>query len=314
MLNRRDFVKRLSLGAAGIAALSSFDVADMLLANELFRLTILHTNDMHSHIDPFPSDHKKYAGLGGMARRASLVKQIRQENPHVLLLDSGDIFQGTPYFNFYGGEVEFKLMSEMGYDCATMGNHDFDNGLDGFLKMLPHASFPFVTSNYDFSDTVLNKKTHRYKIFQRGPIKIGVFGIGIELEGLVNKPLYGDTRHLDEIETANSVAKELKEQGCNLVICLSHIGYKYEYKKMCDLDLAKGTDNIDLILGGHTHTFLEEPKTTLNRKGKKVIINQVGWAGIVLGQIDVIFDKNSKQKLDDETAALLTKNCARKII
>lgn len=314
MHHRRDFIKKIGLGAAGLMTLSSFDMVELLTENDVFRLTILHTNDMHSHVDPFPVDHKKYPGLGGMAKRATLIQQIRAKSPHVLLVDCGDIFQGTPYFNFYGGEIELKLMSEMGYDCATMGNHDFDNGLEGFNKMLPHASFPFVTSNYDFSDTILNGKTHQSKIFQRGPIKVGVFGIGIELEGLVNQPLYGNTRHLDEIETANKMARQLKEQGCDLVICLSHIGYQYNYKKICDVDLAGKTDEIDLILGGHTHTFLDEPVTLKNKSGKPVIVNQVGWAGIVLGQIDFLFDKNSRKKLDDETASLLTKNCAKKII
>ncbi|MFT7614078.1 MAG: 5'-nucleotidase [Parvicellaceae bacterium] len=311
---RRDFIKTLGLGTAGILSLSSFDLSELLAKNDVFKLTILHTNDMHSHIDPFPNDHKKYAGLGGMAKRSALVKAMRIKNPHTLLLDCGDIFQGTPYFNYYGGELEFKLMSEMGYDCATMGNHDFDNGLEGFKKMLPHAAFPFVTSNYDFSNTILKDKTHLFKTFNRGPIKVGVFGIGIKLEGLVNKPAYGDTIHLDEIETANKMAKQLKDLGCDLVICLSHIGFKYDYKKLSDQDLVKGTENIDLILGGHTHTFLDTPVQLANKNNEPVLVNQAGWAGLVLGQIDFFFDKSSKKKLDDETSLLLNKNCATKII
>jgi 5'-nucleotidase len=170
----------LASGSALLAA-GSFPV-EALAGGELTRLTILHTNDMHSRIDPFPETDKRYAGMGGVSQRAALVKAIRAENEHVLLLDSGDIFQGTPYFNFYGGEVEFKAMSAMGYDAATMGNHDFDAGLEGFNLQLPHADFPFLVANYDFSDTLLNKKIKKYKVFKRGPLKIGVFGLGIELD------------------------------------------------------------------------------------------------------------------------------------
>ena len=122
-----------------------------------------------------------------MAQRAGLINSIREKEDHVLLLDAGDIFQGTPYFNFYGGELEFKLMSTMKYDAATLGNHDFDNGLIGLKKQLPFAKFPFLIANYDFSKTILKDKFNPYKIFNKGGIKIGVFGIGIELEGLVPK-------------------------------------------------------------------------------------------------------------------------------
>lgn len=311
---RRDFIKKMSLGTAGLLTLSSFDLAQMLEQEDLLRLTIVHTNDMHSQIEAFPIGHKKYPRMGGMAKRASMINTIRNESSNVLVLDSGDIFQGTPYFNLFGGEVELKLMSEMGYDCATMGNHDFDNGLDGFDKMLPNANFPFVTSNYDFSDTVLYRKTKQYEIFRRGSLKIGIFGIGIKLNGLVSKELYGNTIHLDEIETANSTAKILVDRGCDFVICLSHIGYHYDNNKICDLDLAKKTCNIDLILGGHTHTFLNEPKALINSVNEAVLVNQVGWAGLVLGKLDFFFEKSSKRKWNKNMALCSNKNCAKKII
>ena len=286
----------------------------MLKDNDLTRITLMHTNDMHSNIDPFPANHKRYPNMGGFSRRFSLVKGIRTNSPHNLLLDAGDIFQGTPYFNFYGGEVEFKLMSELGYDCATMGNHDFDNGIDGFNKMLPKANFPFVTSNYDFSNTILNKKTKPFSTFQRGPIKIGVFGIGIELDGLVGKDLYKQTIHLPAIETANKTALHLKEEEkCDLVICLSHLGYKYDDNRLSDHDLAKASKNIDVIIGGHTHTFLEKPVSLLNSDNNPVIVNQVGWAGLKLGVIDIVFDKNTGKKLDNKTSSLISKNYAKNI-
>lgn len=295
MPNRRNFLKTIA-GSAALAGLSSFPL-DLLAKYELEKITILHTNDVHSHIDPFPSNDPKYAGLGGVARRAALIKKIRAEEKNVLLLDVGDIFQGTPYFNMYGGEVELKLMSDMGYDASTIGNHDFDNGMDGLLKQLPNANFPLLCSNYDFSDTPLNNQTQPYKIFEKGGIKIGVFGLGIELQGLVDKKLYGNTIYLDPVEKAVSYARLLKEEKkCDLVICLSHLGYTYKEEKISDEILAKQSRNIDLILGGHTHTFLDEPVRYRNRDGKEILVAQVGWAGIKLGRIDYYFEKNSKKK------------------
>src|SRR5690606_10266733 len=160
-------------------------------------ITILHTNDVHSHIDPFPATHSKYPNMGGVARRANLVEQIRQENPNTLLLDAGDIFQGTPYFNFYGGELEFKLMSMLRYDAATLGNHDFDHGIDGLLAQMPHAGFPMINANYDFSNTVMDGLVKPYGTFTLEGVKVGVYGLGIALEGLVTKRLYRETVYLD---------------------------------------------------------------------------------------------------------------------
>lgn len=264
------------------------------------KLTVLHTNDQHSRIEPFDSSYTRNPNQGGFARRATLIQKIRSEESNVLLLDSGDIFQGTPYFNFFGGELEFKLMSMMKYDASTMGNHDFDNGLDGFLKVLPNAKFPFICSNYDFKNTILDGKTSQYKIFNKNGIKVGIFGVGIQLEGLVGKKQYQETIWNDPIDVAQQYSNFLKnEKKCDLVICLSHIGYDYsdEPEKLNDKILASKTENIDLILGGHTHTFLPEPQTLLNRQGKKVLVNQVGWAGLLLGRIDFFFDhsKNIKQ-------------------
>ena len=232
-----------------------------------------------------------------MAQRAGLINKIRETEDHILLLDAGDIFQGTPYFNFYGGELEFKLMSEMKYDAVTIGNHDFDNGLEGFAKQLPHANFPFLIANYDFSDTILKEKFKAYKVFNKGGIKVGVFGIGIELDGLVPKKLYGNTIYKDPIETANKYATLLKkETKCDLVICLSHLGFKYKNEKVSDMVLATQSHDIDLIIGGHTHTFLKKPVRMLNLDKKEVIINQVGWAGINIGKVDFHFSQKGASK------------------
>lgn len=285
-MERRDFIQKTIVGTAllplGGLTLSSFSIA------KTKKITILHTNDTHSHIDPFEVDHPKYSNQGGVARRASIIEKIRNEEENVLLLDAGDIFQGTPYFNYYGGELEFKLMSMLQYDVATLGNHDFDNGIDGFYAQLPHANFDFVSANYDFSKTVLDGIVKPYKIIVKDGIKIGIFGLGVELDGLVDKKLYKETVYNNPIEIAQDIVKELKEKGCELVICLSHLGYLYknEPEKVCDISLAQKTKDIDLIIGGHTHTFLEKPTIETNSDGKPVLVNQVGCYGINLGRID----------------------------
>ncbi|RTL14041.1 MAG: bifunctional metallophosphatase/5'-nucleotidase [Flavobacteriaceae bacterium] len=286
-MKRRDFIQKTAassalLGLSGVS-LSSFSTI------ETKKITILHTNDTHSHIDPFPADHPKNPNMGGAARRAAIIESIRKEEKNVLLLDAGDIFQGTPYFNYYGGELEFKLMSMMQYDVATMGNHDFDNGIDGFYAQLPHAKFDFVSANYDFKNTVLNDIVKPYKIIIKDGIKIGIFGLGVQLEGLVDKKLYKETVYNDPIEVAQDMTRILKEEKkCDLVICLSHLGFKYkdEPEKPSDIVLARKTKNIDLIIGGHTHTFLDKPVIEKNSEGKEVLINQVGCFGINLGRID----------------------------
>ena len=290
-MKRRKFLKNLALGTGGMLISNPLISATLSSSSKSKRIVILHTNDTHSNIEPFPANHPKFPGMGGVAKRYSLIQKIRSENEYVLLLDSGDIFQGTPYFNLFHGELEMKLMSAMNYDAATMGNHDFDIGLDGFLNAQKHANFPFVCSNYNFSKTVLVNETELYHIFKKGGIKIGVFGIGVELNGLVPKDKFSGTVYKDPIETANSMAQLLTDLGCKLIICLSHLGYDYEDKtRMSDLVLAKNTANIHLILGGHTHTFLEKPTILENRNKQQVVINQVGWAGINLGRIDIDID------------------------
>ncbi len=297
-MNRRSFIKRLS--AAGIA-LGATSLPFELLAGgsheDFVKLTILHTNDTHSRIDPFPTG-SKYAGLGGMAKRAHLIEQIRKEDNQVLLLDAGDIFQGTPYFNMYGGELEFKLMSEMGYDATTLGNHDFDAGVDGLIKQLPLANFPFLNTNYNLSNSALQDHIKPYKVFEKGDIKLGVFGVGIELDGLVPDKLFGDIKYENPISAANETASLLKNDlNCDLIICLSHLGLSYKSKKVSDLILAQSTENVDIIIGGHTHTFLDKPMIVNNLKGTPVVINQVGWAGINLGRLDVTMVKDKRKIL-----------------
>ncbi|MDO6737425.1 bifunctional UDP-sugar hydrolase/5'-nucleotidase [Wenyingzhuangia sp. 2_MG-2023] len=293
-MKRRNFIKQLgtasTLTVVGGLTLPSF------IGKQQRHITILHTNDTHSHIESFDPNHYKYANKGGVAKRATLIEQIRKENENTLLLDAGDIFQGTPYFNYFGGELEFKLMSMLKYDVATIGNHDFDNSIEGLYKQLPNANFDFVSANYDFKNTVLDTHVKPYRIIFKDGIKIGVFGLGIELEGLVNKKMYKETGYLDPVEITQDITTKLKEEEqCDLIICLSHLGYYYKNNpdKISDLNLAKITKNIDLIIGGHTHTFLPKPTIVKNIVGKNTLVNQVGAYGINLGRVDFYFDEHN---------------------
>lgn len=290
-MERRKFIRNTSAGMiAGTALWSNYALANNIftgpeLESGAKKITILHTNDTHSHIEPISGGRND--GRGGVARRAALINKVREENPHTILLDCGDIFQGTPYFNFYGGELEIKLMSMMGYDAATIGNHDFDNGIEGLYKQLPHADFDFVISNYDFSNTIMDGHTKPYKVMVKDGVRIGLFGVGIQLDGLVDPKMYKETVYNDPIEVAKDQIKSLREtEKCDIVICISHLGYAYKHDKVSDLKLAAATSGIDLIIGGHTHTFLDAPEIVKNAAGKDVMVNQVGCYGINLGRID----------------------------
>ena len=289
-MKRRRFIKNSIYGSlAGSLILNSLSCEK----KNFKKITILHTNDVHSHIEPFPKDHSKFPNMGGFERRSTLLNNIRLKNPNTLLLDAGDVFQGTPYFNFYGGELEFKLMSMLKYDAMTIGNHDFDNGIDGLNSQLPKASFDIISSNYDFSNTILENKIKRTKTYILDEVKIGVFGLGIELKGLVSDELYKETKYLDPVEISNDITDYLKnEEKCDLIICLSHLGFRYKKNKISDFILAQKTKDIDLIIGGHTHTFMDKPTITKNKIGNDVIINQVGCFGVYLGKIDFYLDTN----------------------
>lgn len=297
MQTRRKFIGQSALTAGALFTSNSL-VAGFEEMHSTERLTILHTNDVHSRLEPFPMDGGKNQGLGGVAPRAAIIKKIRLEQPHVLLLDAGDIFQGTPFFNLYKGEPEIKAMTAMGYDAVTIGNHDFDLGLENFALQLQHASFPVLLCNYDFSGTAMENKYIPYTIVKKGKLKIGITGVGIELRGLVPDNLYGNTKYLEPIQKLNETAGLLKkEKDCDMVICLSHLGSKYKDKKVSDEVLAKETENVDLIIGGHTHSFYDSPLVYKNIKGDDVLVNQVGWSGIVLGRMDFEFERGKKKNL-----------------
>ena len=308
MLTRKEFIRDNVMTAGAFLAGKSL-LTELMDEEKAYKLTILHTNDVHSRLDPFPMDGGSNQGLGGVAARAEIIEKIRREEDHILLLDAGDIFQGTPYFNFYKGEPEIKAMSLMGYDATTIGNHDFDAGLENLATQLTnHAKFSMLVANYDFKGTPMEYRYEPFKIFKKGKLKIGVFGLGIEMAGLVSENLSAGTKYLDPVVKANEMAYKLKkEKDCDLVVCLSHLGFQYSDDKISDKRLANESENIDLIIGGHTHTFLNEPVVLENKKGNDVIVNQVGWAGINLGRLDFNFNRYSWKKLSQSSSITVTK-------
>ena len=303
-MKRRQFIYRTSMTAAGM--LLGGGILSARSNPQRYKLTLLHTNDVHSRLDPFPMDGTRLQGLGGVARRAALVRKIRREEPNVLLVDAGDMLQGTPYFNLFGGEPEFTSMSAMGYDAGVLGNHDFDGGLELLDRQWHLLDFPILNANYDVRDTVLDGRVGDRIILERGPIRIGLFGVGIELDGLVPEKLYGGVRYQDPVAIATRMARLLKREGCHLVICLSHLGYRYDSERISDVQLAQSSEDIDLIIGGHTHTFLDQPDVVSNRLGEPVYIGQVGWAGVTLGRMDIWFEKNYRSKCITCSPELIT--------
>lgn len=295
--DRRNFLK--TLGIAGVATLAGLP-AVAFRDTALKKISILHTNDTHSRIDPFPPNDPNYPGMGGYARRAAIINNYRKNDPEILLLDAGDYFQGTPYFNIYGGEVELRLMSKMGYDAATFGNHEFDNGLDGFSQVLPFASFPIVSANYDFSQTIIAGKVKPYIMLHRKGKKIGIYGLGINPRGLVSQALVAETRYLDPLEKARETEAWLhRREGCDLILCLSHLGFSYNDSRPSDVLIARHTRYTDIIIGGHTHLLLDPPELIMNQNNQPVAVTQAGYGGAYMGILDVYFNHNTGEKTVD---------------
>ncbi len=305
-MNRRKFIRETAFTGGALLASSAIGASIPVQ----HALTILHTNDVHSRIDPFPMDGSRNQGLGGVVARSAIIQDIRAETEQVLLLDAGDIFQGTPYFNLFKGAVEIKAMSKMGYDAMTIGNHDFDAGIENYANQLEHANFPVVICNYDFTGTAMETKYKPYIILEKGKLRVGILGVGIELEGIVAAEMYGRTQYQNPITAANATAAILKEKKCDMIICLSHLGDKYQNEeagKMSDEILAKESYNIDLIIGGHTHRFFEQPRRYKNKVGSDVLVNQMGWGGIQMGRMDYIFSGKNGEKRSKAHTVVVTK-------
>jgi 5'-nucleotidase len=305
MFTRRKFLSATLIGGATYAfsaqpffslttSFSEFSVPLLSPGKDETLITILHTNDQHSQIDPLPANDRN-AGKGGVARRATLVKRIRAENPNTLLLDAGDAFQGTPYFNLYRGVVEYKAMSAIGYDVVTLGNHDFDNGVDALADAMKHAKFEFVSANYDVRGTAIEKRVKPYVVRELDGVRVGILGLGIKLEGLNPPESFKGVKYHDPVKVASGAVRVLRErERCAMVICASHLGYYSEPKggQVGDSQVAAQVDGIDFIAGGHTHTFMQEPVIAKQPGGGNTVIFQVGKSGIYLGRVDFTIRAN----------------------
>ena len=303
MITRRKFLQAsvaggaaLALPDSGLFSASAWPAISSAISSPLLEvaagqtlITILHTNDTHSQIDPLPDNDKQYGGKGGVARRATLVKRVRKENPNTLMIDAGDVFQGTPYFNFYKGEVEYKSMSLIGYDVVTLGNHDFDNGVDALVAAMKFANFDFVSANYDVQGTPLETRVKRYVVRTLGGVRVGLFGMGVSPDNLITPQNFKGVKYMDPVKSARDVVEILRQrERCNLVVAMSHLGYFPNAKEgeIGDTQVASQVDGIDFIASGHTHTFMQNPVLTKQPSGNDTIIFQVGKSGIYVGRVD----------------------------
>ena len=267
-------------------------VAHLTLCTAQKQLTILHTNDTHSCILPLNPNlaDTALAGRGGFLRRIAMLKEERRKDPGLLYFDSGDFSQGSSYYTMFEGDVEIGLMNRMGIDAATIGNHEFDFGLQNMARIFRMANFPIVCSNYDFADTELKDIVKPYVIIKRKGVKIGVFALCPQLEGLVLTKNYGPLRFLDPVETATRMVDLLKgKKKCDLVVCISHLGWqKTEYP---DERVIENTSGIDLVLGGHSHTYFEKLEYVDNKEGRPVPVDQNGKHGAFVGKLLLTMDK-----------------------
>lgn len=302
MTSRRSFLKSAIAGGAlaafpqlrtsgwSMSAMSPLTRPLLDVASGETLLTILHTNDTHSQIEPLPQNDRQYPGKGGVARRATLVKRVRQENPNTLLIDAGDVLQGTPYFNFYKGEVEYKAMSLIGYDAGTLGNHEFDNGVDSLAAALKFANFDIVSTNYEVAGTALEGRVKPYTVKVVGGVRVGLIGLGVSPKNLITPANFKGVKFVDPVDAASGTVKILRQkERCHLVVGMSHLGYYTQDRPggIGDTQLAAKVDGIDFIAGGHTHTFMTQPVVTTTPNGGKTIVFQVGRSGIYVGRVDL---------------------------
>ena len=255
------------------------------------KLMILHTNDTHSCIMPLNTSltDTMLAGRGGFLRRVAMIKEERKKHPDLLLFDSGDFSQGSPYYTLFKGDVEIGLMNEMGYDASTVGNHEFDFGLENMARIFKKAKFPILCANYDFTGTPLEGIVKPYTIIKRNGVKIGVFGIDPEMDGLVIHKNYEGVKYLDPVSSEKTASLLKNKLKCDVVICISHLGWGL--KGMDDQRMIAGSRNIDLVLGGHSHTYFKTLKYAKNLDSKEIPVDQNGKNAVFVGRLILNFDK-----------------------
>ena len=289
-MQRRTFIHQFGLGAIALGT----GIPQLDFSGD-FSLSILHTNDLHGR---FEGNQAAYHAFAQQARQ--FVEKIRREQPHVLLLDAGDVLNPS---NSKGEELAW--MKGMGYDAFALGNHDFDRGMQDLSSQLSRNPIPALAANYQLADTPLAKLVKPYHIVEKAGQRIGIMGLGVNPEASIPQLLREGLVYTDPLATANKVAAELKEKhACNLVICLSHLGYHYKDEQVSDLRLAPESRHIDIIIGGHTHTFLPEPIVVNNLDGKPVLINHAGWGGLLMGRIDLQYSNGAIRVAKGENVAI----------
>ncbi len=300
-MKRRHFLAGLTAGGCALG----FPLIRMAEARRAQTVMLLHTNDTHSRIDPYASG--KYKGMGGIARRAALIAEIKRQHPATLVVDAGDLLQGTPYFNLFKGSVEFETMRRAGYDLCAIGNHDFDAGAERLLFLAKHhGKFPLITANILFSQPGAERLIQPYTIREVGGWKLGFFGLGVRFRGLVPASLHNGVKYIAPIPVARTIVKTLREtHRCDAVIALSHLGYTGFDKEPGDCDLAREVPGIDIIIGGHTHTFLEHPKGIRSTDGRLTRIYQVGHSGLYLGQIELSFAPHDSLQIRQQNVPIV---------
>jgi len=273
--------------AFSLILISTFTV----FAQQKVKLVILHTNDTHSQVEPSEKSTMKTADMGGYARRMGVISKIREQEKNVLLVDAGDFSQGTPYFNFFNGRVEVDAMNRMKYDAITLGNHEFDNGIDTLAVVLKNALFPIISSNYDVSKTSLSQLVKPYIIIQKAGLKIGIMGLDVDPKSLIFEKNYKGLEYIDPLAKANEISTLLKKkEKCDVIVCLSHLGADSTKMEINDFEIAHHTQFIDVIIGGHSHSMITNT-TEKNAVGKPIVIAQMGKSGFYLGKVELEIEK-----------------------
>lgn len=284
--------KSNSISLQGLGVLL-FILLFFVSASAKTKLVILHTNDTHSQVEPTEKTSAKNSDMGGYARRMGVINQIRSQEKNVILLDAGDFSQGTPYYNFYNGRIEIDAMNRMKYDAGTLGNHEFDNGIDTLAVILKEAKFPIVCSNYKLTNSPLANLTKPYHILKKNGLKIGIMGLCIDPKGLIIENNYVGVEYKDAIESAKEISEFLKmKEKCDVIICLSHLGADSAKSNVTDYHIARSTKYIDVIIGGHSHEIIENTQVK-NADGRNIVIAQMGKSGVYLGKIELELDNKN---------------------